>query len=68
MRCAKYGKRRGTRKGQRRKTARRAYRKSRKPRGMARRGSRCTSYKRVRLRRKVGGRRYVKRCARYSSR
>jgi hypothetical protein len=62
-RCASYGGRSSN--GRRR--SRRRYGK-RKPSGMARRGSKCVRYKRVRLRRKVGGRRYVKRCAKYRAR
>jgi hypothetical protein len=58
MRCAKMSSRRSSYRGRRRRS-------SRKPRGMARRGSHCTRMKRVRLRRKIGGRRYVKRCANY---
>jgi hypothetical protein len=59
MRCAKYGPKRGYRKATRRRTSKR------KPRGMSRKGSTCVRYKRVRLRRKVGGRRFVRRCASY---
>lgn len=67
-RCASFGakasggarkRRRSTRKGQRRRTARRAY-KGIKP-GMARRGSKCKRYKRVRVR--GGG--MQRRCAKY---
>ena len=68
-RCAKFSgrrssyRRKSTRKGQRRRTARRAYSK-RKPAGMARRGSRCVRFKRVRVR--GGG--MQRRCAKYRAR
>ncbi len=69
-RCASFGakasggyrKRRGTRKSQRRRTARRAYSKRRRPAGMAKRGSRCVRFKRVRVR--GGG--MQRRCAKYA--
>jgi hypothetical protein len=64
MRCAKYGSKRRSGYGRKRRTTSRRRRSA----GMAKRGSHCTRYKRVRLRRKVGGRRYVRRCAHYSSR
>lgn len=61
-RCAKFS---GGRSSYRRrgKSRRRGYRR-RKPAGMARRGSRCVRFKRVRVR----GQGYAKRCAKYRAR
>lgn len=58
LRCAKYSSRRSAARS--RRGRRRGYR--RKPAGMARRGSKCTRFKRVRVR--GGG--YQRRCAHYS--
>ncbi len=58
LRCAKYGAKRsggGKRRGKRRHGG------YRKPAGMARRGSKCRSYKRVRVR----GHGYARRCRKY---
>jgi len=63
LRCVKYGPKRGYRRSKRRRSS-----TKRRARGMAKRGSHCTRYKRVRLRRKVAGRRYVRRCAHYAAR
>jgi hypothetical protein len=60
LRCAKYSSRRSAGRTSRRRRSRRGYR--RKPAGMAKRGSRCTRFKRVRVR--GGG--YQRRCAHYS--
>ena len=61
-RCVKYS---GRRTYRRKTTAARRRRRTTKRRatGMAKKGSHCKRFKRVRLRRKVGGRRYVRRCA-----
>jgi hypothetical protein len=62
LRCKGFSKRRRPR------SRRRGYKRARR-RGMAFKGSRCVrGYKRVRLRRKVGGRRYVRRCRGYGRR
>lgn len=62
LRCAKYSSRHS---GGGRRRRRGGYRRShRKPAGMARRGSRCTLYRRVRVR----GQGYARRCAHYSRR
>lgn len=60
-RCIKRAKTRGYRKSRMSAKRRRGYRK---PRGMARRGSKCTRYKRVRVR--GGG--MQRRCASYRGR
>jgi len=64
-RCAKYGPKRAAapRKRRRATTRRRTYRR-RKPAGMARRGSKCVRFKRVRVR--GGG--TQRRCAKYRAR
>lgn len=66
LRCVKYGAKSAGRSTKRRSKKRRSSKRryGRKPVGMAKRGSRCTRYKRVRVR----GHGYARRCAHYSRR
>lgn len=64
LRCVKYGPKRGAGRSTKRRSKRSRRRYGRKPAGMAKRGSKCTRFKRVRVR----GRGYARRCAHYSRR
>lgn len=64
LRCVKYGAKRGASRSTKRRRPSKRRRYGRKPAGMAKRGSKCVRFRRVRVR----GRGYARRCVKYRGR